>query len=65
MNTPKAHVRINAVAIVIWGILAVPTILYWSESLIWIVAMSWYAIFISHITAYIASMSEVKVDEKD
>jgi hypothetical protein len=31
-----------------WGLLLVPTLLFWRQSLIWIVTMSWYANFVGH-----------------
>jgi len=32
----------------VWFALGVPTVLWWKDSLIWVVAMSWYAIVASH-----------------
>lgn len=31
-----------------WGILLVPTIVWWRESIVWVVFMSWYANFVGH-----------------
>ncbi len=62
MNDPHTHVRFNQIAMVIWFILIIPTMLVWKESLPWIVFMSWYAIFVSHGTAWIAAKAEVAAD---
>ncbi len=36
---------------VIWVVLAVPTFLWWRESVTWVVTMSWYAIVVGHWSA--------------
>ncbi len=53
----------NQIAMVIWAILVIPTMLIWKDSLPWIVFMSWYAIFVSHGTAWIAAKAEVAADD--
>lgn len=63
MNKSVAHVRTNQIAMVIWAILIIPTMLIWKDSLPWIVFMSWYAIFVSHGTAWIAARAEVAANE--
>lgn len=63
MNWPRIHTWFNAVAIIVWLLLGIPTFMYWRESLIWIVLMSWYAIVVSHLSAFIAARAEVKADE--
>lgn len=63
MNNPNTHVQFNQVAIAVWSILLIPTMLIWRDSLTWIVFMSWYAIFVSHGTAWIAARAEVAADK--
>jgi hypothetical protein len=41
----------------VWGVLLIPTLL-WRESLVWIVAMSWYANFVGQFSAWQASRAE-------
>lgn len=31
-----------------WIVLLVPTVLWWRESVVWLVFMSWYANFVGH-----------------
>ena len=42
----------------IWIILAIPTVLYWQDSILWIGLISVYAIVISHFTAHLAWKSK-------
>lgn len=37
--------------------MAVPTVLYWAESVLWVAIMSCYALFIGHIASYQAAAS--------
>jgi hypothetical protein len=45
-------------------LLAIPTFLVWKTSLIWIVAMSWYAIVASHWSAYEGARAKQAVEEE-
>lgn len=36
----------------VWLLLLVPSVTIWKESIIWLVFMSWYANFITHIDAF-------------
>jgi hypothetical protein len=49
-------------AMVLWLVLAVPTVLWWRESVFWIAVMSLYAIVISHAAAWQAARVEEKAD---
>lgn len=43
---------------VVWTALAVPTFLWWRDSILWIGFMSIYAIVATHVSAYQAARSE-------
>lgn len=58
LDDASFHVKLNLIAIVVWAILLIPTVLYWKESIIYLVFMSWYAIFVSHIAAWVAAKAE-------
>lgn len=47
----KVHVTLAAV----WSLMAIPTVLYWSKSVLWVGVMSCYALFIGHIASYQAA----------
>jgi hypothetical protein len=41
-----------------WALLAIPTILWWRQSILWVALMSLYANFVSHWAAYQAARAE-------
>lgn len=45
-----------------WAILAVPTILWWHSSILWVAGMSLYANLIGHWSAYQAARAEDAVN---
>lgn len=47
-----------------WALLAVPTVLWWRNSLFWVAFMSLYANIASHWAAYQAARLEQKADEE-
>lgn len=55
--------RVHLCATIIWGILIIPSILWWRNSIMWIVLMSAWANFASHFAAWQAARGEVKQDE--
>lgn len=48
----------------VWAILAIPTILIWKESILWVAFMSLYANFIGHFSAFDAARAEKASKEK-
>lgn len=60
---PETLVVVNAVAMVVWILLAVPTVLVWKDSILWVAFMSLYANFASHFSAYDAARAAVAAKE--
>lgn len=50
--------RLHAALTVVWLLLGVPTLLWWTRSLPWLVWMSLYAIVASHWAAWQAARAE-------
>jgi hypothetical protein len=50
--------RLHAVLTVVWLLLAVPTLMWWRHSLVWVAWMSLYANVASHWSAWQASRAE-------
>ena len=42
----------------LWALLVIPTLLFWKSSILWVAAMSLYANFIGHWSAYQAARAE-------
>lgn len=55
--------RIHLLLTFLWLALSVPTLLWWHDSVTWVVWMSLYAIVATHWSAYQASRAEVKADD--
>jgi hypothetical protein len=45
-----------------WALMLVPTLLWWSESVLWVAAMSLYANFVGHLSAAKASRAEEEAE---
>lgn len=55
--------RFNLTMTIIWVGLLVPSLLWWKNSLVWIVLMSAYANIVGHWSAYQGSRASVKVEQ--
>lgn len=49
---------------VLWILLTIPTLLFWSQSVLWVSLMSLYAIIIAHIGAYQGARAERAQEKK-
>lgn len=58
MLTARAMRRFHAALTVVWLALIVPSVLWWSESVPWLVLISVYANVAGHFGAYQASRAE-------
>lgn len=58
MTTAAALRRIHLTLAAVWALLAVPTVLWWKDSILWVALMSVYAIVIAHLAAYDAARAE-------
>lgn len=54
LHTPKFHFIMS----IAWAFLIIPTLLFWKSSILWVAAMSLYANFIGHWSAYQAARAE-------
>ena len=50
--------KIHGVAMIVWAALALPTVLFWKESILWVAFMSLYANFVGHASAWQAARAE-------
>jgi hypothetical protein len=54
--------RFHQIATLVWATLAIPTLLWWKESILWVALMSLYANVVGHWGAYQASRAEEHQD---
>lgn len=50
--------RFHAVATVAWLVLVVPSVLWWRDSILWVIVLSVWANFASHFGAWQAARAE-------
>ena len=49
----------------VWSILLVPSVLWWKESILWVIIMSWWANVASSAAAFVAAHNEMKQDRRE
>lgn len=49
----------------IWVVLLIPTLLWWKDSLIWVVIMSWWANVAASASAYLTIKSELEQRKRE
>jgi len=65
LNSPKFWRNFNGVCTIVWTILIIPTILWWRDSIVWVVFMSLWANIASHLAGYVAGRTEVKGEKRE
>jgi hypothetical protein len=60
---PATLVKFHFIAMVVWAMLAIPTVLLWKQSILWIAAMSLWANFVGHFGAWDSARAEKAVDD--
>lgn len=50
---------------VVWAILLVPSILWWKDSLLWVIIMSWGANVAASAAAYLSARADQHGEERD
>ena len=59
MNLSAATLRrVHLAAMVAWALLAIPTVIWWHDSILWVAGISVYANFAAHFSAWQGARSE-------
>lgn len=56
--TARQFRKVHLALAVLWGVLIVPTVIWWKNSILWVAGCSLYANVISHLAAYAAARAE-------
>lgn len=59
MTTAQKLARFNVFLTVVWIILTFPSLIWWKNSILWVIVISLWANIIGHFGAYIAARAEV------
>lgn len=62
---PRAQFRLNVALCALWGVLFVPGLLWWRESVPFLVFVSIYANFVGHLSGIAGAVAARKVDPDD
>ena len=62
---PKFLRKFHGIMTVVWIFLLIPSLLFWSQSVLWVVLMSVWANIAGHWSAWQAARGEVKTDEQE
>lgn len=58
--SPRSAATIHYGLAGLWGLMLIPTLLWWKDSVLWVAAMSLYANFVGHLSAAKASRAEAE-----
>lgn len=61
--SPKRLVRFHFCMMGVWAALAIPTVIVWRESILWVAFMSLYANFVGHFSGWDAARAEESSDK--
>jgi hypothetical protein len=62
LHNPKVLAKFHGWMTMVWFILAVPTVIVWKESILWVALMSVWANIAGHWSAYQAARAEEEQD---
>ena len=57
--------RYNAIATIVWTLLLIPALLWWSESLLFVILMSVYANIAASLSAFLSARGEMKAKKRN
>ncbi|GKN67536.1 hypothetical protein [Klebsiella variicola] len=61
--TPALIKRCHLVAAVMWVILAIPSLIWWKNSVLWVILISIYANIVGHLSGYSAARADQAAEE--
>ncbi|HBQ6818895.1 TPA: hypothetical protein MJE01_05875 [Klebsiella pneumoniae] len=63
--TPVFIKRCHLVAAVMWVGLAIPSLIWWKDSVLWVILISIYAIIVGHLSGYSAARADQAAEESE
>lgn len=63
MSTAEKLARFNLWMTFLWIALTPPSVLFWSESILWVIVISLWANIVGHFSAYLASRTEIAQEQ--
>ncbi|HII0436904.1 TPA: hypothetical protein ACYX9L_000280 [Klebsiella pneumoniae] len=63
--TPVFIKRCHLVAAVMWVVLAIPSLIWWKDSVLWVILISIYANIVGHLSGYSAARADQAAEESE
>ncbi|QJM53020.1 hypothetical protein HJW70_12735 [Klebsiella pneumoniae] len=63
--TPVCIKRCHLVAAVMWVGLAIPSLIWWKDSVLWVILISIYANIVGHLSGYSAARADQAAEESE
>lgn len=63
--TPVFIKRCHLVAAVMWVGLAIPSLMWWKDSVLWVILISIYANIVGHLSGYSAARADQAAEENE
>ncbi|HGS4221265.1 TPA: hypothetical protein ACL9MW_003085 [Klebsiella pneumoniae] len=63
--TPVFIKRCHLVAAVMWVGLAIPSLIWWKDSVLWVILISIYANIVGHLSGYSAARADHAAEESE
>ena len=63
--TPVFIKRCHLVAAVMWVGLAIPSLIWWKDSVLWVILISIYANIVGHLSGYRAARADQAAEESE
>lgn len=63
--TPVFIKRCHLVAVVMWVGLAIPSLIWWKDSVLWVILISIYANIVGHLSGYSAARADQAAEESE
>ena len=63
--TPVFIKRCHRVAAVMWVGLAIPSLIWWKDSVLWVILISIYANIVGHLSGYSAARADQAAEESE
>ena len=63
--TPVFIKRCHLVAAVMWVGLAIPSLIWWKDSVLWVIRISIYANIVGHLSGYSAARADQAAEESE
>lgn len=63
--TPKLIKKMHLAAAVLWVLLAIPSVIWWKNSVLWVIIISIYANIVGHLSGYTAARADEAAENNE